>query len=57
MPQDDNVRTLPALVSADDFLVLELDDRLEFGAIIIDDNVLTDYGCNGTNCQQNAVKC
>lgn len=57
MPQEDNTRNLPSLISADDFLVLELDDRLEFGAIIIDDSVLTDAGCNGSNCSQNGYKC
>ena len=41
----------------DDFLVIELDDRLEFGAVVIDDGSFNDTGCNSSGCSQNGYKC
>ena len=41
----------------DDFIVIELDDRLEFGAVVIDDGSFDNTGCNATSCKQNAVSC
>ena len=42
------------LVPADDLLIVELDDRLEFGAAVLEgDLALSDLGCNGKSCTQN----
>jgi len=61
MQDKDHKGTTPeqSLVSADDFLIVELDDRLEFGAAVIETDLIADndYGCNGTGCTQNAVAC
>lgn len=42
------------LVSPDDFLIVELDDRLEFGAVLLEDSSFDNTGCNGTACTVNA---
>lgn len=39
-----------ATLSADDLLIVELDDRLEFTAAVI---AVDNYGCNNSNCVQN----
>lgn len=41
------------LLPADDFLILELDDRLEFGAVLIEDDSFSNTACNSTGCTQN----
>lgn len=33
----------------DDLLIIELDDRMEMAAAVVD----TNYGCNGSGCVQN----
>jgi hypothetical protein len=39
---------------SEDFLIVELDERFEFGVAVIDDSTLDDnYGCNASNCVQN----
>lgn len=37
-----------------DFLVVELEERFEFGVAVIDDSSYdNDVACNGTGCKQN----
>jgi len=61
MEQKDHEGVSPehGLIPADDFLIVELDDRFEFGAAVIETDLIADdnYGCNGTNCHVNAYMC
>jgi len=43
------------LIPADEFLIVELDDRLEFGAALVETDLIADlnYKCNATGCVQN----
>ena len=47
------------LVPAEDILIFELDDRLEFGTPVLEPalSVLDDTACNGSNCTVNLRAC
>lgn len=51
--------SLPLLArdaAQEDFLVIELDERFEFGVAVIDDGTYEDNtGCNEKDCQQNGA--
>jgi hypothetical protein len=45
--------------SAEDLYVVELDERLEFGAAIVDSDLQADTntGCSNNNCSSNGFVC
>jgi hypothetical protein len=45
----------PVPLHDDEFLIVELDDRFEFGVAVVDDDGYDwNAGCNSSNCTQNA---
>lgn len=56
---EDSKKLRQDLVPAEDILIFELDDRLEFGTPILEPalSVLDDTACNGSNCTVNLQAC
>jgi hypothetical protein len=53
---DHSLPLLERNAAHEDFLVIELDERFEFGVAVIDDGTYEDNtGCNDKDCQQNGV--
>jgi len=61
MDKKDNEGAAPeyGLVPADEFLIVELDDRLEFGTAVLETDLIAEdnVACNSTGCTQNGYGC